>query len=612
MRILRSLLIGSLIVATSLSTPFFILAQTSAPSESRLSQTVVVQSQPPAQTDRFIVKFKEGRSPEELQKAVVARSQARASLTGRIQVGIQDAQNRLIGIPNPEDDLVLLDSQLRSKNRVALPVRDLSQGEYYSVHRAQGQESDSARTMEELKSLTQVAEVYPDSIYTAYQHTPNDPEFSNQWHYDSIKLRQAWDISKGNTPSDDVLVAILDSGVYAEHPDLAGKIYARWDCARNTACVQNAGDDANGHGTHVSGTVAAATNNAQHVSGSGYNVKIISMKVLGSDGSGFLTWVASAIDKVRTEYPSKKIIINMSLGSEHMDQVLQGAITRAQQAGILLIAAAGNENTNVPKYPASLPEVLSVGALSNSDQRASYSNYGLHVDVTAPGGDSSQSQGGTGINGRYGGILSTGNTSYELLAGKAGTSMASPHVAGVAALVWSLNTNLTNVQVRDILQRTATPIAGTNQYWKYGKIDAFEAVKAAQPASPTATPTSIPPTPTATPVPQPSPSPTLTPIPTTPPTQPPAPTATPDFSGSPTPTPPPECPRFAEGNATCDQAGIIDAQDYACWRAQYLQKITGQTPEISESCPAIANFDGSLDGITMLDFVLLRLQWSYQ
>jgi len=463
--------------------------------------------------DRIIVKYKPGKSPQELKEKARMRASERATLLGKMKQRIADTHTKLRGDKNPEEELILLDQHLGQKKRSYQSLANFGEGEIQVVKTPSQSPTEVSKVLAEFDALDAVSEAYRDTVYTAFQHTPNDPYYNYQWHYGNIHLPEAWDIAKGDSDNDAVIVAVLDTGIYDAHQDLAGKILAKYDCTGGGACVADSGADGNGHGTHVAGTIGAATNNSKNLAGAGYNVKMVTFKVLDDEGSGYMSWGVAAFDELTQTYPGKHIVVNMSLGAYEIDPLLQDAITAATNDGMLVIAAAGNDNVSTPSYPASFDEVLSVGATTNLNVRATYSNYGTHVDVVAPGGSC------TGMNVTT--CIASLGTNPTSMTWMQGTSMATPHVSGVVALMWALNPTLTNVEVRDMIQDTADPIEGTGSEWMYGKVDAYAAVLAAQETAPTPTPSpSSGPTatPTATPTPNPSHSPTPTPWTTATPT----------------------------------------------------------------------------------------------
>lgn len=306
--------------------------------------------------------------------------------------------------------------------------------------------------------------VYLPQVFTSpTARTPNDPYYSvYQWGPPQVNAPLAWAQSTGAG----VTIAVVDTGVDLNHPDLASKIVAGWDFANGDSVPQ----DDHGHGTHVAGIAAAATDNQLGVAGLGWDASIMPVKVLDSYGYGYNTDIANGISWAVDRGAQ---VINLSVGGEVWSQVLQDATDYAFSQGALVVAAAGNcgdltdyypcQTHNPTFYPAANPNVLAVGATTASDMRASFSEYGYFVDVTAPGVD----------------IYSTlWNDSYESLSG---TSMASPLVAGVAALAWARQPALTNAQIADVILGSATDLGapGRDDEYGYGRVDAAVAVAAA-------------------------------------------------------------------------------------------------------------------------------------
>jgi thermitase len=310
----------------------------------------------------------------------------------------------------------------------------------------------------------------------------DDPQLPEQWGLYKINAanavgQSAWDITTG---SESIKIAILDTGIEKTHSDLTGKITTEQNFTTSPST-----NDENGHGTHVAGIAAAATNNAHGVAGSGYNASLLNGKVLSDDGSGYYSWIANGIIWAADQGAH---VINLSLGGTSGSSALSDAVNYAWNKGSIVIAAAGNTSNTNPHYPAYYPNALAVAATTSSDSKASFSTYGASwVDVSAPG---------AAIYSTYKG---------DTYANLSGTSMASPMVAGVAGLVFAKGECLTNDCVRNQLEKTADQIAGTGTYWKWGRINALRAVnEPVASLTPTLTPTSTPsPTPTSTPVPTP-------------------------------------------------------------------------------------------------------------
>ena len=291
--------------------------------------------------------------------------------------------------------------------------------------------------------------------------TPNDPYYgSYQWNLPKIRAPQAWDVITGTAG---VWIAIVDTGVDYNHPDLASsRLWLGWDFANGD---NNPMDD-HGHGTHVAGIAGANTNNGQGVAGVCWGCDLLAVKVLRADGVGYDSWVAQGI-RYAADWGvafGKRTVINLSLGSPDPSRVLADAVAYAQGQGALIVAAAGNNGQNQPFYPAAYPGVIGVAATDSSDQRASFSNWGSHVDIAAPGVA----------------ILSTDLTIYSWPYGwKRGTSMAAPHVAGVAGLVWSVWCRAPATMISDILLSTARDLGdpGWDPFYGYGRVDAEAAIR---------------------------------------------------------------------------------------------------------------------------------------
>jgi len=273
---------------------------------------------------------------------------------------------------------------------------------------------------------------------------PNDPSFGQQWGLTKIQAPGGWDITRGGTT---VKIAILDTGIDQNHPDLAGKIVANRNCTSSATA-----DDQYGHGTHVAGIAAAVTNNAAGVAGVGYDCRLMNVKVLGDNGSGAYDWIASGICWAADNGAK---VINMSLGGGGGSDTLLNAVNYAWGKGCVIVASAGNSNTTAASYPAYYTNCIAVGASDQNDQRASFSNYGsAWVDVAAPGVSiySTIPNHANYISTNYlGGVLNYGSLN--------GTSMASPFVAGLAGLLWASGA-ATNTAVRQRIENCCDP-AGT-------------------------------------------------------------------------------------------------------------------------------------------------------
>lgn len=278
--------------------------------------------------------------------------------------------------------------------------------------------------------------------------TPNDPYFGEQYGLEKLSAISGWDIEDGT--SNNVIVAVIDTGVDISHPDLSSKIVQGYDFANKDSNPQ----DDQGHGTHVAGIIAADTNNGKGVSGVSWGAKIMPVKVLGSDGSGNDFDIAKGIIYAADNGAK---VINLSIGGPWYSSTLADAVYYAYSKGVIVVAAAGNDGDNTINYPAGYDNVIGVAATDQNDKRASFSNYNSTVDVSAPGVE----------------ILSTyydGSHSYAYMSG---TSMATPHAAGFAAVLLSNNPNLSPDNVENQMKTRSDDlgVAGRDNYYGYGRLN---------------------------------------------------------------------------------------------------------------------------------------------
>lgn len=382
---------------------------------------------------------------------------------------------------------------------------------------------DEAVSDAELTEIIQSLESDPRVNYATIDRVmkpmfvPNDQYYSFQWHYyeslGGLNLPDAWDLSTGVG----VVVAVLDTGIVS-HSDLNANIIGGYDMISDSSIGSDGngrdsdptdpGDFCNGsssswHGTHVAGTIAAVTNNGTGVAGVAFNADVLAVRVLGtcggytSDIADGMVWAAGGNVSGVPNNPYPAQVLNLSLGgSGSCDNVSQAAINQARALGATIVVAAGNSAINVSNAsPANCSGVISVGATNRSGGRASYSNFGSLVDVSAPGGESSFDA--------YDGVLSTlnsgtttpGSQNYNFYQG---TSMAAPHVAGAAALMYSLDPNITPTEVESILKSTARSFPSGCSQCGDGIVDAAAALDVVLGGSGVVTPT---PTPIETPEP---------------------------------------------------------------------------------------------------------------
>jgi thermitase len=276
---------------------------------------------------------------------------------------------------------------------------------------------------------------------------PNDPRLSNQWGLTSTRFRGAWNAAKG----DGAKIALVDSGVYSKHPDI-GRIIAQRDFVEGDAVA----DDVYGHGTHVTGIAGALTNNGKGVAGGCFECGLLIAKVMGPIG---FTTDSRIVQGIKWSVNNGADVVNLSLGGSGDSSVLRMAVNRAYGQGAVVVAAAGNEGTNVPQYPAAYSKVIAVSATTTDGRLASFSNRGDWVDLAAPGT----------------GILSTSKSGgYDRMSG---TSMAAPLVSGLAGLLASRGMSADSIRQR--MQTTAKDLGpvGDDPRFGHGRIDADNAVR---------------------------------------------------------------------------------------------------------------------------------------
>jgi serine protease len=307
--------------------------------------------------------------------------------------------------------------------------------------------------------------VEPDLLRTA-SATATDPYYHYQWHFNAINLEAAWDYSTG----DGATVAVIDTGLGRGGIDTPAHI--------SSLGYDWVGDDTdpadeNGHGTHVAGTIAQATNNGAGVAGIAYDATILPLRVLNSSGSGSTSDVISAI-LYAAEHGAD--VINMSLGSSTASSAERDACNTAVAAGLVIFAAAGNGGGGAIDYPGAYDSVVAVGATDYLDNRAPYSDVGSALDLVAPGGDTRVDLNGDGYN--DGVLQETFSGSTWAYYFYQGTSMATPHASGVAALL--VAAGATGAEARELMETTAVDLgaAGVDTTYGHGLIDAGAALEA--------------------------------------------------------------------------------------------------------------------------------------
>ena len=396
-----------------------------------------------------------------------ARSQAASARPGALLIGYRDGRSI-------------------TQARVALPSDVLIEAQIgpgsFALRVPAGAE---VRFLARLAALPGVAYAQLDHQVVA-QALPDDPRYAEQWNMARIGMPAAWDVITDTTS---VVIATLDTGIKLDHPDLRSQLW------HNAAEIPNNGrdddhngyaddlngwhfyqsfsggqaipgqnadvEDRNGHGTNVAGVIAAAGNNTIGVAGIAWHARLMPVRVLDDDGLG---WESDIIEGLSYATANGARVINMSLGLSEPSPALADAVARADAQGVLIVAAAGNDGGAV-LYPAAYPTVLSVGASDQDDRRASFSAQGARLDLLAPG-----------VN-----VLSTWNGVPYFL--RSGTSIAAPHVAGVAGLLMAHMPGISVAQARTCLLRSATDLGapGWDAQTGWGRLNAAHVLQGCPP-----------------------------------------------------------------------------------------------------------------------------------
>ncbi len=474
---------------------------------------------------KFRVTYASGQTPDDLKTQVSEREKiSSVPVLGTLRIAQENSIINAQGNITPEVKLQKFNDSMEKigeqktedlfKNSSSLP-NNLRNTDVVTTDGSKSV-SETVKTLSEIPGVISVEPVR----YVFANATPNDTNYSRQWGLPRIQAPTAWDTSKG---SNNVTVAVLDSGIDYNHPDLSDHIIKGKDFSNNDDDPM----DTCGHGTHVAGIIGAVTNNSVGVAGVNWDVKILAIKVMDQildpstgrtecgtqDDSTILRGIQSAAD-------NNAKVINMSLGgSGACPASYQQAIDYARSKGVSVVVAAGNSNIDASsESPANCNGVITVGASGPNDERASYSNFGSLVTIAAPGGVDTTATTCSAASAQM--ILSTyPDNKYACMNG---TSMATPFVVGAAAILLSVNPNLTPDQIKQTLVNNADPISPDKPIGP--RLNLAKAVQAVTPSNPTDSPTpttavnDTPTTaPTGNPTDTPSSTPTTSPIPTLPP-----------------------------------------------------------------------------------------------
>ncbi|WP_342630862.1 S8 family serine peptidase [Marinobacter alkaliphilus] len=345
----------------------------------------------------------------------------------------------------------------------------------------------------QLRQMPGVKDAVPNYQMSSMQSSPVDePLYGLQWHYDLINGPGAWQLAPDG--GEGASVAVLDSGLFspngttAWHPDLDANVDGGRDFVDNDFYPEDPGSSVGAsvfHGTHVAGTVAAVVN-GEGIGGVAFGSRIVPVRVLGEGGTGSSTDLIDAIRWVTGDSPRQNLpraeIVNLSLGGLPRIQALEDAIAFGVGRGMIFVGAAGNSATSTQSFPAASPNVLAVSAVDAGGRLASYSNFGSWIDLAAPGGDASRDGNNDGRADLIWSTSAVGQAGQFVASytGLQGTSMATPHVSGVMALLKAQKDTLTYSEVRALLESgELTDYPGSrNDQLGYGILDAAKALQA--------------------------------------------------------------------------------------------------------------------------------------
>lgn len=462
-------------------------------STASLTRNQVLKAENDFVPGEFIVRFKHNQKDRQPVETAVLKSQS----LGLTVVSQPQSGPLLVRIRNDQKDILFKNLRMHSV------IHNFSGGNGGNARR--NAELETLQIIQAMRQRSDVLYAEPNYIRKPLATTPNDEHYGLQWHYPMINLPDAWELIPDGTGT--VVVAVVDTGVLMGHPDLAGQLTTDGYDFISDSSMANDGDgidddphdsgdllydgESSFHGTHVSGTIAAATDNSIGVAGVTWRTGTLIMPLRAIGVGGGTSYDVMQAVKYAAGLPNdsglfpvqRADVINLSIGGPALSEFEKEIFNQVRAAGVIAVAAAGNEATNEPVYPASYTSVISVSAVSSNAELAPYSNYGATIDVAAPGGDFTRNLTNDGYPD---GILSTlgddeGGYKYVFYEG---TSMATPHVAGVAALMKAVEPDLTPdafdaFLIAGRLTSEAGPI-GRDDEFGYGLIDAERAVLAAQ------------------------------------------------------------------------------------------------------------------------------------
>lgn len=371
------------------------------------------------------------------------------TMTGPVSSANQD---RIVEKQAEETDRVMV--KMEKQDATALRAADISvlesveDGGVVTVEVPSGK--SLASFVEEVKKIEGVESVEPDHLIKL-DYVPNDPYVSIQYHHDRIGTEKAWNLTKG---SSDVLIAVIDGGFDVNHSELVDQISYAYSTVTDSSTGVRIGE----HGTHVAGIIGSSMDNNRFGTGVAPNTDLLLIDVFGPSSA----YTSDVIEGIYLAVDAGADIINMSLGNYNYSYNLDKAVQYAHANGAVIVAASGNDDTDLSHYPSSLDNVIAVGATDSYDDITDYSNYGNDQDLVAPGTD----------------IYST--LPYEQFDKMTGTSMAAPVVSGVAALILANEPYLTNVEIEERLFSTAEDLwmPGKDIFFGHGLVNAEAALMA--------------------------------------------------------------------------------------------------------------------------------------
>lgn len=368
-------------------------------------------------------------------------------------------------------------------------------------------EADTCLAAKRVAALPGVRAASPNFVRRAQATTPNDTYYRFQWHYQLLQMELAWDLEQG---SSDVVVGVADTGIVSTHPDFSGRLIAGFDFISDPGRAldgdgidpdpEDPGDLSNfpnssWHGTHVAGTIGARSNDGVGVAGMDWACRLMPLRVLGLNGGTSIDILEAVkfaaglpnVSGTTPQVPRGRVdVLNMSLGGAGGSTAEEAVYAQVRQAGVLVVCAAGNDGTTEPHFPASYPSNLSVGAVRYDKTRAFYSNQATTVDVMAPGGDVTVDQNGDGYSD---GVLSCSADANRapVYVFEMGTSMASPHVAGLASLLLASRPTASANELELLILQNTEDLGdpGVDPVFRHGLIDPLAAIRTAQNSNPT-------------------------------------------------------------------------------------------------------------------------------